>query len=178
MRSRLRSGDGRGLEDDPGFARGVGRPRRCLPARQEGQALVEFALVAPLFLLVVFGIIQFGLALNNWLDLQRLANQGARWSAVNAYPGCPDTGPDTPCNPTLEEYLASDSVAGALDPDVEVCFEQMSEPTGATIGDPVTVKLTSRFQFVPVVGLGEMELDAVATMRVERLPTRYLAGSC
>ncbi len=154
------------------------RPRARMRVREDGQALVEFALVAPLFLLIVFGIIQFGLALNNWLDLQRIANQGARWGAANAYPGCPDSGPNAPCNPTLAQYLASEPVSGALNPDVEVCFEQMSEPTGATIGDPVTVKLTSKFHFVPIVGLGEMDLDAVATMRIERIPTRYAAASC
>ena len=54
----------------------------------------------------------------------------------------------------------------------------MSEPTGATIGDPVTVKLTSKFNFVPIVGLGEMDLDAIATMRIERIPTRYTAAAC
>jgi hypothetical protein len=157
----------------------AGEPGFRVLAGESGQALVEFALIAPLFLLIVLGIIQFGLAVNNWLDLQRIANQGARWGAVNAYPGCPDpVSPDTPCSETLEEYLASEPVSGALNPDVEVCFEQMSEPTGATIGDPVTVKLTSQFQFVPIVGLGELDLDAVATMRIERLPTHYTAGSC
>jgi hypothetical protein len=140
---------------------------------------VEFALVAPLFLLIVFGIIQFGVALNYWFDLQRIANEGARWGAVNAYPGCPDADAAAPaCNPTLQEYLTSAPVSGGLSPDIEVCFEQMSEPSGATIGDPLTVKVTSKFQFVPVVGIGEVDLNAVATMRLERLPTRFSAGSC
>ena len=57
----------------------AGAPR----SRERGQALVEFALIAPLFLLIVVGIIQFGIGLNYWLDLNRLANQGARWAVVN-----------------------------------------------------------------------------------------------
>src|SRR5687768_13441458 len=48
--------------------------------RERGQALVEFALIAPLFLMIVVGIIQFGIGLNYWLDLNRIANQGARWA--------------------------------------------------------------------------------------------------
>ena len=34
-------------------------------------------------LMIVVGIIQFGIGLNYWLDMQRIANQGARWAAVN-----------------------------------------------------------------------------------------------
>ncbi len=56
-------------------------PRRA--ERESGQALVEFALILPLFLLIVVGIIQFGVGLNFWLDMQRIANQGARWAVVD-----------------------------------------------------------------------------------------------
>ena len=60
-------------------------PRRA--ERESGPvALVEFALILPLFLLIVVGIIQFGVALNFWLDMQRIANQGARWAVVDRYP--------------------------------------------------------------------------------------------
>jgi Flp pilus assembly pilin Flp len=158
------------------------RPFRRLAREERGQALVEFALIAPLFLLIVFGVIQFGLGLNQWLDLQRIANEGARWGAVNAYPGCPDTSPGTPappCNPTLQQYLRSEPVSGTLNPTVTICFEQRTGPgSTATIGDPLTVKLNSKFNFIPVVGLGQMNLNAIATMRVERMPTRYTAGGC
>ena len=55
--------------------------------RESGQALVEFALILPLFIVLVVGIIQFGVGLNYWLDMQRIANQGARWGVVNQFPG-------------------------------------------------------------------------------------------
>ena len=51
--------------------------------RESGQAMVEFALILFPLLLLVVGIIQFGIALNYWLDMQRIANQGARWAVVN-----------------------------------------------------------------------------------------------
>ena len=60
-------------------------------SRERGQALVEFALIAPLFLVIVVGIIQFGIGLNYWLDLNRIANQGARWGVVDKYPDCNGT---------------------------------------------------------------------------------------
>lgn len=150
-----------------------------MPSRERGQVLVEFALLAPLLLLIVVGIIQFGVALNYWLDLQRIANQGARWAVVNAYPGCPRTGPDAPCSPTLQAYLASAPVSGGLNPDTVICFEEQSgAPSGATVGDPVTVRLTFEFDFVPIVGVGTLDLTGAATMRVEQKPTRYSGGAC
>ena len=36
---------------------------------QKGQAMVEFVIVAPLLVLLVFGIIQFGILLNNYVTL-------------------------------------------------------------------------------------------------------------
>jgi hypothetical protein len=146
--------------------------------------MVEFALIAPLFLLIVAGIIQFGVALNFWLDLQRIANQGARWAVVNHYPGCPrGANPDDPgvCDQSLQDYLASSPVSGGLSPAVEICFEEMTgagSPPKPTVGDPVTVRLTAVFDFVPIVSIGTLDLRGVATMRVEQNPTRYSASGC
>jgi len=139
---------------------------------ESGQAMVEFALILFPLLLLVSGIIWFGIALNYWLDMNRLANQGARWAVVNSYPGCPRTGPNAPCSPTLQQYIACQPVATALKPTVDVSF-----PSGAIRGDPVQVTLTSPFKFVPIVGIGTITLKAKATMRLEQTPGRYLAGS-
>jgi hypothetical protein len=157
----------------------VGRPGVRIAGREDGQVLVEFALLAPLLVLLIAGIIQFGVALNYWLDLQRIANQGARWAVVDSYPGCPRSGPQAPCSPTLQEYLATSPVSSGLSPGVEICFEEMTgSPSGATVGDPVTVRLTSRFTLVPILKIGELDIRGAATMRVEQRPTRYVAGGC
>src|SRR5450759_1832055 len=56
-------------------------------ARESGVALVEFALILPVALLVFFGIAQFGLALNSANDETHLANEVARYATVNENPG-------------------------------------------------------------------------------------------
>ena len=56
--------------------------------RQEGVALIEFALVLPLLLLLVLGVIDFGKAFNYKNDETHLANQAARYAAVNSCTGC------------------------------------------------------------------------------------------
>jgi Flp pilus assembly protein TadG len=50
--------------------------------RQEGAAAVEFAVVASLLLLIVFGIIQFGMWLSEYQVMSSAAREGARLAAV------------------------------------------------------------------------------------------------
>jgi Flp pilus assembly protein TadG len=54
---------------------------------EKGQAMVEFALVAPLLLVLVFGIIQFGIAYNNALTLSNAVRAGARAAIVSGQTG-------------------------------------------------------------------------------------------
>jgi Flp pilus assembly protein TadG len=56
--------------------------RRCAD-RESGQALVEFALVFPVLMLLVVGIIDFGFAFNTWNTAQNAAREGARIAAVS-----------------------------------------------------------------------------------------------
>jgi len=57
------------------------------PHEETGQALVEFALVLPLLLFIVLGIIDLGKAFGYKNDETNLANQGARAAAVDKCPG-------------------------------------------------------------------------------------------
>ena len=56
---------------------------------ESGTALVEFAFVLPLLLVLVLGIADFGRAFNYWIDSTHLANVAARYAAVNKNPGAP-----------------------------------------------------------------------------------------
>jgi len=146
------------------------RVQRAVAARpgERGQAMVEFALLAPVLLLIVIGVIQFGVALNFWLDMQRIANQGARWAVVNCGPST-----STVCDPDLVTALENDIISRGNNPTVEICFEQMSGGGGtqAIVGDPVTVRLFDTFNFVPIIEVGSVDLRASATMRLEQNPT-------
>jgi Flp pilus assembly protein TadG len=50
---------------------------------EEGQTMVEFAIVLPIFLVLLLGIIQFGIAFNNYLTLTDAARAGARKAVVS-----------------------------------------------------------------------------------------------
>jgi Flp pilus assembly protein TadG len=51
--------------------------------REDGQAMVEFAIVLPILLVVVLGIIQFGIMFNHYLTLTDAVRAGARQAAVS-----------------------------------------------------------------------------------------------
>ena len=49
---------------------------------QKGQSLVEFAIVLPLLLLLLFGIAEFGIMLNSYLTIQNIAREGTRLGII------------------------------------------------------------------------------------------------
>jgi Flp pilus assembly protein TadG len=49
---------------------------------ERGQSMTEFALVLPLLVLLLFGVIQFGIAFNNYITLTDAVRAGARKGAV------------------------------------------------------------------------------------------------
>jgi Flp pilus assembly protein TadG len=50
---------------------------------EQGQTMTEFALVLPILVLFLFGIIQFGIAFNNYVTITDAARAGARKAAVS-----------------------------------------------------------------------------------------------
>ncbi len=56
---------------------------------KSGQALVEFALVAPLLILLLLGIISYGMYINANVTIEQAARVGARAAAIGDSVGCP-----------------------------------------------------------------------------------------
>jgi Flp pilus assembly protein TadG len=52
--------------------------------RSRGQALVEFVLVAPILLIVLLGILQFGIVLHDYISVTNAADAAARKASVTA----------------------------------------------------------------------------------------------
>jgi Flp pilus assembly protein TadG len=162
-----------------------GTPRRL--GGESGQAATEFALILLPLLIVVGGIIYFGIGLNYWLDMNRIANQGARQAVVNHWPPqCPrgETSCATSTSTTAcATVMAANSKADLQDvlrcqtrnnAAVTVCYPGKT-PGGSTtddpvIGDPVQVRMTAPFTFF-FINKARITLTAKATMRLEQTPT-------
>ena len=50
---------------------------------EKGQSLIEFAIILPLLLLILMGILEFGIMLNSYLSINNSAREGARLGIVN-----------------------------------------------------------------------------------------------
>lgn len=59
---------------------------RKIFATQKGAAIVEFAIVLPLLLMLVFGIIEFGIMLYDKAEVTNASREGARTGIVYDYP--------------------------------------------------------------------------------------------
>src|SRR3989304_5075730 len=87
---------------------------------EKGASAVEFALVLPIFVSVIFAIFQFGIAFNNWIAITHAAREGARLAVVGQY----------------DEQRVRDSA-----PSVDIQSILVSGQEGS-VGDPVTVTVT------------------------------------
>jgi Flp pilus assembly protein TadG len=140
---------------------------------EDGAALVEFALVVPILLVLLFGLVDFGKAFNYWIDETHLANEGARWAVVNKNPG----------SGTLQEYirdqantpeLRTGGTSSVADP-LQVCI---SFPNGELVGEPVEVTVSTSYTWMSFLGLTATEktITGRSTMRLEARPSNYSAG--
>lgn len=62
---------------------------------ERGASLVEFALILPVFALLLFGLIEFGFVFMNWISVRQGAREGARQAVVANFGGsssCATTG--------------------------------------------------------------------------------------
>jgi Flp pilus assembly protein TadG len=66
------------------------RRKRTTFRAQNGQTTAEFALVLPLLALILFGVIQFGIAFNNYIALTDAVRAGARKGAVGRHLSDPE----------------------------------------------------------------------------------------
>lgn len=54
----------------------------CYTKNNRGQALVEFALILPVLMLLVVGVMEFGLIINQYMVVAEAAREGARSAAL------------------------------------------------------------------------------------------------
>jgi Flp pilus assembly protein TadG len=126
--------------------------------REQGQAVVEFAVILPVLLLILYAILQFGIVFNNYIQVTSGAREGARKAAVSRALGVGGA-----------ESAAVTSVknaASGLDPSqINVTFP--GSPTFAQ-GTDVTVQVTYPYS-VSILGLvvSSGNLSSSQTMRVE-----------
>jgi hypothetical protein len=150
------------------------RPAERRRRRSRGQAMVEFALVAPMFFLVLFGIIEAGRFIFYYETLNNATREGARYAIVNGANtiGCP-TGPpapgSTPCDVAGDDVRARvrNAAFGVLDPiTVDPVWLRPDGSLGNNgRGETVTVSATFTYRpLVPIVPLPPITINAESSL--------------
>jgi Flp pilus assembly protein TadG len=132
---------------------------RLIPER--GQSLVEFALVIPVFLLLLFALVDFGRGFQAWIEVTNAAREGARVGAVHGTAG----EIETRARAAAASLNQSDLAIG-------------SSGVGGTAGSSVIVTATYNFSLIsplaPMIGIvsggaiGEtFTITSSADMRIE-----------
>lgn len=125
-------------------------------SRENGAALVEFAVLLPLLIMVVLGIVEFGFALSQELDVRHGAREATRMIATDDYDLV------TACNRMNLASGATITLAGA----------------GAGVGGEATVTVQAPLQ--TITGFFDSwlpaGLNAQAKSRIEQDPTSWSNG--
>jgi Flp pilus assembly protein TadG len=155
--------------------------RRMGRSKAHGQALAEFALVAPIFFLLLFALIDFGRYVYYVQILNNAAREGARYAIVHGSKGLPSSGPaesgTVSADPsgdnvraTVRNYLVG--VIGQTTPTltIDVCWQPQNGVGPACSGDnrrgtPVDVNVNYQFRSViPVVPIPPITVQGASTL--------------
>jgi len=148
--------------------------------------MVEFALAAPMLLLLLFGSVVLGIAIANQVQLSNAARDGARAAAVCGGAGTRDANTTTVDLPNgwrcttgnLVLFInKSLSLIPDASPQIGVVVNGSSTPADLTTCQPgATVEVTASFQqplYLPLVGylLGDSGNPAVRTLSAKAQAT-------
>jgi Flp pilus assembly protein TadG len=163
-------------------------------ARDErGQAATELVIILPVFLALVFGLIELGKGFAYWVDMTHLAGESGRYASVSWFPGCPSNSTGTCSGATLKTFVAGQADTKELangEPananaevptGLQISYCYPTQGTGIVSGEPgsalqVNVTSTYRlaliraaFNWLPEVNsLAVVHLKARSTIRLER----------
>jgi Flp pilus assembly pilin Flp len=126
-------------------------------ARDEhGQTAVEFALVAPILIVLLLGIIQIGIAFHDYVTITDAARAGARQAIVARF---------GPGNFDAAKQAVRNSAPGL---DQVKLVPQVTDPSGMTAGSLVTVTVTYPYAIdIPLLGITVMSGNLTATSNEE-----------
>src|SRR3990170_6177141 len=121
-------------------------------AEERGAELMEFAVLAPLLVMLLMGMIWFGRAYNTTQTLTRAAREGARFAVLPCCASCCDPSSPYPPDSQVRAIIDASLVASALDPSqVQGYSMQRAQPLnpGSTMVDNgVVISFTYPFRFI------------------------------
>ena len=128
---------------------------------ERGQSMAEFALIVPIFLVLVFAIVDFGMGFHSWITVSNAAREGARLGSVGG---------------TQDQIIDRvEQRAGSLDEDkLTVTVTNAEGPSGESVTVEVDYEydlitpLSSLVGFLSGGSLGSsLDVSSTSEMRLE-----------
>lgn len=146
--------------------------------RDRGQSLVEFALVFPLFMLIIFGIVDAGRLIYTYNTVANAARDGARVAIVNQSTSGSDTCDTTSATAWSTGCAIESGLGLGLQPaDIVVEYRNPTDTAACAtpiIGCIAAVEVTGTYQpLTPVIGqlIGVVPVTSTSKMAIERVCT-------
>lgn len=131
--------------------------RHTIFGPQEGISLAEFALILPVFLLILLGMVDMGRGFNTYIGMLNATREGAIWLA--------NTGDDlTGMNARIEGELSRVGLTAA-----NMTITRTPSKSAYASGDLVTLKIEYPYDllFGAITGFSTVTIRTEHTMRVQ-----------
>jgi Flp pilus assembly protein TadG len=137
---------------------------------QKGVSAIEFAIILPVLVVLIFGMIEFSVLLYDKAMLTNASREGARAGIVYSDPRPSDGEIQTVVNNYCQDHLITFG-AGST---VSTTVARAGSGSGGeeVAGDPLTVTVTYQYDFLVLPNLitsltGGINLNATTVMRME-----------
>lgn len=147
---------------------------KCRTSHPRGQAMVEFALVAPIFLLILFGILEFGRYVYIAQILNNAAREGARYAIVHGSTSLCPSGPmpggnPNPCDPDGDRIVAvvraNATGVAAIAPPAMTWTDDYGNETDNGRGHTFSISVQASFStLIPIVPLPPITVEGASSL--------------
>ena len=150
------------------------RRLRTRAGAERGAEIIEFAMLTPIFALLIAAMFDFGFLFRNWEILTNAAREGARVGVLPAY-AC--DGSTTDIESRVQAYMAASGISDTASFVVDMSTAAVTTTAGTFNACVVTVQM---FQPLPTLGVFSMifgssmssvSLKSQAVMRTEAQAT-------
>jgi Flp pilus assembly protein TadG len=124
---------------------------------ERAQSLAEMAILLPIFLILVFGIIDFGMGLRAYIQVAQATREGARFGVLGNQPGSFSAGGSGDCNGSTSTNVVGKvcSTIDGLDlSDVQTVTVTCPDGAGAApcaSGDTIEVHASYNYHYITPV---------------------------
>ncbi len=159
------------------------RQHQIVRRHHSGQSMVEFALILPLLIAFIFGIIELGILFSVYVGMTNSAREAARAGAVYQYTDAvPETG-DPSIRATIDNerklyvsQIITDTINPMIDPVTDLTVTVGYTDTASLVlpeniyraGDTIYVRLDHTHPlFFGLLGPQVINIKAISSMRIE-----------